>query len=324
MTILGHLAEVVAGLLRDDERRVLLGEDVADGGMLGLSRDAVKNPALRPRVLSTPLLPITSFAHAAGLAGAGRHPLVLLPGVGAALEGLTGLREAAAWSWRNRDSVGTPIAVPLCVVAPCGPGFGLGGDASEAAATMLASIAGLTVLCAGRAEEAGAWLRAAAEHAVTHGPTVLLLPRRVLLGAVSGPPAQSLGRDPTSPHRVREGETVTVLSWGAALSIATAAVEATGVDATVIDVGCLSPLPRAALEAEAKATGRIVIVHAGPRTGGIGAELAASFADAAILHLDAPVVRVAGADSPLRPADEGDAVPSVERVAKAIERIASY
>lgn len=336
MTVLGHLAEVVTQLLRDDEQRVLLGEDVIDGGMLGLSRDAVKDRELRGRVLSTPLVPTVLLAHAAGLAAAGRRPLVLLPGVGAALEGLAGLREAAAWSWRNQDSADSTssadstdstskaVQVPLCVVAPCGPGFGLGGDAGEAAATMLTTIPGLTVLCAGRAEAAGAWLRAAAEHAAAHGPTVLLLPRHVLLGTASGVHADDLGHEPTAPHRIRDGEAVTVLTWGAALSVTMAAVEQSGVDAAVIDVGCLAPLPRAALEAEAKATGRIVIVHSGPRSGGVGAELAASFADAAILHLDAPIVRVTGSDPPLRPTDEGDAVPSVERVAKALERVARY
>lgn len=324
MSVLGSLAEVVAQLLRDDERRVLLGEDVADGGMLGLSREAVKDRELRARVLSTPLTPTVLFAHAAGLAGTGAHPLVLLPGVGAALEGLAGLREAAMWSWRNESAV----HVPLCIVAPCGPGFGLGGDAGEAAAAVLAAVPGLTVLCAGQAAEAGAWLRAAAEHAVAEGPTVLLLPRRVLLGSTSssagGSPIESLGRRPTAAARVREGEAVTVFAWGEALPVALEAAQTSGIDAAVIDVGCLAPLPLSGLEAEARATGKLVIVHAGPRTGGVGAELAAHFADAAILHLDAPIVRVTGATPPLRPADEAAAVPTVERVVEAIERVASY
>lgn len=320
MTVLGHLADVVATLLREDERRVLLGEDVADGGMLGLSREAVKDRELRARAIATPLVPAVLVAHAAGLAGAGRHPLVLLPGVGALLEGLAGLREAATWSWRNEGSV----RVPLCLVAPCGPGFGVGGDAGEAVAGVLATVPGLTVLCAGRAEEAGAWLRAAVEHAAVEGPTVLLLPRRMLVGAAPGSTAERLEGSPTAARRVREGGAITVFSWGAALPVALAAAEASGVDAAVVDVGCLAPLPRAMLEAEAKATGRIVIVHAGPRTGGVGAEIAASFADAAILHLDAPVVRVTGADPPLRHEDEAGAVPTVQRVTEAIERIASY
>jgi pyruvate/2-oxoglutarate/acetoin dehydrogenase E1 component len=320
VTVLSHLAEVVAELLREDERRVLLGEDVLDGGMLGLSREAVKDRELRARVIPTPLVPTVPFAHAAGLAAAGRHPVVLLPGTSALLEGLAGLREAATWSWRNEDC----MPVPLCVVAPCGPGLGLGGDAGEAAAAMLAAVPGLRVLCAGRPEHAGAWLRAAVEHAASDGPTVLLLPRSVLLATLQGPLARALGRSPVAAHRVRDGRVVTVFAWGAALPLALAAVEQSGVDAAVVDPGCLVPLDLPTLEAEARATGRLVIVHAGPRAGGVGAELAAHLADAAILCLDAPILRMTGAPPPLRPSDEADALPRMEQVVEALVSTASY
>lgn len=325
MTVLAHLADVVAELLRQDERRVLLGEDVLDGGMLGLSRQAVKDRELRARVVATPLQPTITFAHAAGMAAAGRHPIVLLPGTTALFEGLAGLREAVAWAWRNELSeVGGAASVPLCIVAPCGPGLGIGGDAGEAAAALLAAVPGLHVLCAGRPEELGAWLRAAVEHAAAHGPTVLLVPRRLLLAVPLGPHAAALDRSPTTAARVRDGRALTVLAWGAALPVALAAVETAGVDAAVVDVGCLAPLDLPTLEAEARATGRLAIVHAGPRAGGVGAEIAAHLADAAILSLDAPILRVSGAEPPLRPLDEADALPRVERVVEALQRLASY
>jgi pyruvate/2-oxoglutarate/acetoin dehydrogenase E1 component len=320
VTVLAHLADVVAELLREDERRVLLGEDVLDGGMLGLSRQVVKDRELRARAIATPLTPTVPFAHAAGLAAAGRHPIVLLPGTSALLEGLAGLREAASWAWRNEGAV----SVPLCIIAPCGPGLGLGGDAGEAAAAMLAAVPGLHVLCASQPEHAGAWLRAAVAHAAEHGPTVLLVPRRVLLSSSQGPHARELPRSPTAAHRVRDGGRVTVLAWGAALAVALEAVAAAGADAAVIDVGCLSPLDLPTLEAEARATGRVLVVHAGPRKGGVGAELAAHLADAAILSLDAPILRVSGAEPPLRPLDEADALPTVARVAEAVQRLAYY
>ena len=320
MTVLAHLAEVVAELLREDERRVLLGEDVLDGGMLGLSRLAVKDRGLAARVIATPLVPTVPFAHAAGLAAAGRHPLMLLPGASTLLEGLAGLREAALWAWRNEGAV----SVPLCIIAPCGPGLGVGGDAGEATAAMLAAVPGLHVVCASRPEQVGAGLRAAVEHAAGHGPTVLLLPRRVLLDASQGPFARELGRSPTAAHRVRDGAAVTVMAWGEALPVALRAVEAAGADAAVVDVACLAPLDLPALEAEARATGRVLIVHAGPRTGGVGAELAAHFADATILTLDAPIVRVSGAEPPLRALDEADALPRLERVVEAVQRLSRY
>jgi pyruvate/2-oxoglutarate/acetoin dehydrogenase E1 component len=151
-----------------------------------------------------------------------------------------------------------------------------------------------------------------------------MLPRGVLLGVPQGPLLHELGRSPVMAHRVRDGGAATVFAWGAALPVALEAVERSGVDAAVVDPGCLAPLDLPTLEAEARATGRLVIVHAGPRGGGVGAELAAHFADAAILCLDAPILRVTGAVPPLRPSDEADALPRVERVAEAIQRTASY
>jgi pyruvate/2-oxoglutarate/acetoin dehydrogenase E1 component len=320
MTVLAHLATVIAELVRDDERRVLLGEDVLEGGMLGLSREAAKDRALVGRVLPTPLVPTVPFAYAAGLAYAGRHPIVLLPGTTALFEGLAGLREAVAWAWRNEQAA----PLPVCIVVPCGPGLGLGGDAGEAASALVAAVPGLHVLCASRPEDAGAWLRAAVDLAATAGPTVLLLPRRTLLSAPQGPFAVALGRGPTAAKRVRDGSALTVFAWGAALLVALEAVEIAGIDAAVVDVGCLSPLDLPTLEAEARATGRLAIVHAGPRAGGVAAELAAHLADVAILHLDAPIVRVSGAEPPLRPQGEAEALPRPERVALALEHLARY
>ncbi len=318
MSVLESLSERVADLLREDERRVLVGEDAADGGMLGLSRVAAGDPGLRSRILSTPLVPASLAAHAAGLAAGGQHPIVLLADVGALVEGFAGLREAASWSWRNDG-----LAVPLCFVAPCGPGLSLGGLATEAPEAVLARVPGLHVLCAGQAEDMGAWLRAAVEHAATEGPTVLLLPRRLLLG-VAGTQAHDLGRSPTAAYAVREGTAATVFAWGDALGIALEAATLSGVDATVIDVGSLAPLPLTELETHARATGKLVVVHSGPRVGGLGAELAAHFADTAILHLDAPILRVTGADAPRSAADEDAALPAVAEVAEAITRVASY
>ena len=133
-----------------------------------------------------------------------------------------------------------------------------------------------------------------------------------------------LPHEPGAAHRVRDGARLTVFSWGEALPVALAAVEQAKVDAAVVDVGCLAPLDLPTLEAEAKATGRLVIVHAGPRRGGAGAELAAWLADSAILYLDAPVVRVTGADPPLHRSDEAAAVPDPEQVAEALTRVASF
>jgi pyruvate/2-oxoglutarate/acetoin dehydrogenase E1 component len=290
-----------------------------DGGMLGLSRACVADEQLRARVLATPLSPSTSVAHAAGLARAGRRPiLVFASGLGL-VEGLAGLREAARLGWRT----GAAEGLPLLMVAPSGPGFGLGADAVDGIDAMLARVPGLRVLCAGQPSEADAWLRAAADFDGGEAPTVLLLPRRTLLAEVDGSRPE-LGRTATAAARVRDGAAATVFTWGETVDVALAAVAQADIDAAVVDVGCLAPLDTDGLVTEAKATGKIVIAHAGPAAGGLGGELAALFADAAILHLDAPITRVTGAAGPLGHADEARAVPSVSSIADALVRVARY
>ena len=313
---LEHMADVVADLLRQDADAILLGEDVADGGMLGLSRHVASDPELSARVVSTPLTPAVVFAHAAGLALGGRRPIVLLHSTTALVEGLAGLREACLLPWRS----GHARRVPLLVVAPFGPGFGLGGDASDEIEGLLTRLPGLRVLCASRAQDAGAWLRAAASTAAEDGPTVLLLPRALLVRSLTEPATHELLRDADEVDVVRDGEAVTVFSWGAGVELALQATAAAEVDARVVDVGCLAPLPRESLLRHAKATGRIVIVHGSDRA--VAAELSALFADGAILHLDAPVTRIGGAAGPTD--DERASFPTLQRLADAIASVASY
>ena len=321
MSVLQHLGAVVVELLREDPRRLLLGEDVADGGMLGLSRLAYADELLRPRILTTPLVPHAFVGHVAGLALAGWHPLALLPSTSALIEGMAALRDVSRVPWSSGDE----RRMPALFVAPFGPGFGLGSDCDQSVDAQLASIAGIRLFCAGSAREAGAWLRTSADAAVETGPTVLLLPRSLLLQELDPGEAMSvLTRDVGRPATIRTGPQVTVFAWGAAVEPAVAACEHGGIEATVVDIGCLAPLDRSALLEAARATGKIVIVHAGPRSHGLGAELAALFADQAILTLDAPVLRVTGQDGPLAPREEHLALPEVAHIAAAIEHVATY
>ncbi len=317
MNVLQHLATVIADLLRSDDRRVVLGEDVADGTMLGLTKVAAEDEVLAGRLLATPLCPTVLPAHAAGLAAEGFRPIVVCPEASALVDSLAAIREAAKLGWRH----GTPA--PVVFIAPFGPGFGLGGGSTEGPASVLARVPGLRVVVLADANEAGAVLRAAAEGWAGDEPTVLLVPRTLALATVDDA-VDALARPFATPRRVREGEAATVFTWGACVPLVRAAVERSGQDARIVDVECLSPLDRAALTEEAKATGKIVIAHEGPRHCGVGSELAALFADDAILTLDAPVLRITGDDGPLGASAEARALPDLETLTTAITHVATY
>ncbi|MBZ5715568.1 transketolase C-terminal domain-containing protein [Nannocystis pusilla] len=321
MSTLERLSTIVAELLRDDVRRVLLGEDVRQGGMLGLSRAATRDPSLGLRVLATPLTPAAGLAHATGLALAGRRPIVLLQSATALLEGYAALRELG----RIAGTSAGERSAPVLIVAPTGPGFGLGGDGADSPDGAIAGVPGLRVAILGDAREAGAMLRTAANFEAGEDPTVLLLPRALLLREVEdGDVVENLGRPLCAARCVRDGAAATVFAWGAAVDVACAAAEQSGHDAAVYELGGLAPLDVEAVVAAAAQTGKLVIAHAGGLSFGPGAELAALLADRAILHLDAPIVRVSGRDGPLARQDEMSGLPGVAAIADAIHQVVTY
>lgn len=320
MNALERLSPIVAALLRDDPRRVVLGEDARQGGMLGLSRAAIDDPELNPRVLATPLTPATCLAHATGLALAGRRPIVLLPSAAALVEGYAALRELGRVA---RASAGERSA-PVLMVAPTGPGFGLGGDGADSPEGLIAALPGLRAAILGDAREAGAMLRAAADFEAGDEPTVLFLPRPLLLREVEVADFKDRLERPLCAARVvREGAAAAVYAWGAAVDLACAAAEQSGHDAAVVELGGLSPIDEETVVAAAT-SGKLVIAHAGGRAFGPGAELAALLAERAILRLDAPIVRVTGRPGPHAYTDEMAGLPGVDAIAAAIDRVVTY
>jgi 2-oxoisovalerate dehydrogenase E1 component beta subunit len=111
-----------------------------------------------------------------------------------------------------------------------------------------------------------------------------------------------------------------VLAYGTMVHVALAAADEAGIDAEVIDLRTLVPLDRDTVIASVKKTGRCVIVHEAPRTCGYGAELSALVQEACFYHLEAPIERVTGWDTPYPHAFEWDYFPGPTRVAKAMKR----
>jgi len=122
---------------------------------------------------------------------------------------------------------------------------------------------------------------------------------------------------------VQEGKEVTVIAWGSMLHRTLQSLS--GLDVEVIDLMTLNPFDEEAIYKSVKKTGRVVIVHEAPKTGGFGAELSASIAENAILYLKAPIMRVAAYDVviPL-PRLEEHYMPTVERIRNAIQDIMKY
>jgi len=319
-TVLEQLATVVAELLHEDARRVVLGEDVSDGGMLGLTRAALADETLAPRLLGLPLTSTAGLSHAAGLAIGGARPMVLMPSVSALVEGLAALRETTRFSKRYD----TERSLPLLIVAPCGPGFGLGGDAAMDAVSYLTCIDGLRVLVGAEPSEFPALLRAAAAFDAGESPTVLLLPRNLLLREMDPSTDDELDDAIDQVRTLEHGDDLTVFCWGAAVERVQQAAQRAEASTRVTDLVSLQPLDRDGILEAARATGRVVIVSPGAPSNGPSCQIAALLADEAILHLDAPVKHLYGRTGDVEARHEHDLIPSIDAITSTLNATATY
>jgi 2-oxoisovalerate dehydrogenase E1 component beta subunit len=120
---------------------------------------------------------------------------------------------------------------------------------------------------------------------------------------------------------VREGSDLTVLAYGTMVHVARASVEEQGIDAEVIDLRTLMPLDFETIEQSVKKTGRCLVVHEAPRTSGFGAELVAMVQERCFYHLEAPVERVTGWDTPYPHSYEWSYFPGPKRMKRALEKV---
>jgi 2-oxoisovalerate dehydrogenase E1 component beta subunit len=125
----------------------------------------------------------------------------------------------------------------------------------------------------------------------------------------------------------REGTHVTVIAWGAMWHEADQAVREAatmGIEAELIDLRSLQPLDIDAIAGSVRKTGRAVVVHEAPRTCGFGAEISALIQERCFLHLEAPVTRVTGFDTPFPYTLESEYLPRAPRILKAIREVVAF
>jgi 2-oxoisovalerate dehydrogenase E1 component beta subunit len=120
---------------------------------------------------------------------------------------------------------------------------------------------------------------------------------------------------------VREGADLTILAYGTMVHVALAAVEEQGIDAEVIDLRTLVPLDIESIERSVAKTGRCLVVQEAPRTSGFAAELSALVQERCFYHLEAPVERVTGWDTPYPHAYEWAYFPGPKRMKRALEKV---
>lgn len=322
LTLVDAVRTALAREMATDPTVLVLGEDVgADGGVFRAT-DGLLQRFGPDRVLDTPLSESLFVGLAVGLAAQGFRPVVEYQFLGFMYPGIEQLASHAS---RFRTRTLGRITCPLVVRAPYGTGIHAPEHHSESFEAMLAHIPGLRVVIPSSPARAYGLLLAAIRDP---DPVVFLEPTRLYRSShetvVDDGTALALDRC----EIVRPGTDLTLVAWGACMTEAVAAADALaadGVEAEVIDVATIKPLDMATILASVGRTGRCVIVHEAPRTGGVGAEIAAGLAGEGLTSLLAPVARVTGYDTvmPL-PRLEQHYLPSVERVVAAARRVLEY
>ena len=327
------LREAIAEEMERDERVFCIGEDIGvPGGWGGAFTVTLGLEKKFPdRMIDTPIAELGFFGIAVGAALMGMRPIVDVQyGDFLFLASDQIINNAA----KLRYMSGGAAKVPLVMRAPIGA-TGRGSQHAQSMERYFTGVPGLKVVAPSNAHDAKGLLKAA----VRDDNPVLIFEHKLLYGS-RGARAESGATDATSeiPERDytvpldkaalrRPGSHVTILAWLLMLhhSLAAAAIlSAEGIEAEVFDVRSLSPLDYETIGASVRKTGRVVIVEEGPKTGGVGAELAAGVMERFSDSLMAPVGRVASPDVPVpfAPVLENVYRPSVPLIVDAARRVA--
>jgi 2-oxoisovalerate dehydrogenase E1 component beta subunit len=324
MPVITYLEAIRHALFEEmarDERVYVLGEDVgAYGGAFKVTEGLLERFG-ESRVVDTPISEQAIVGSAIGASYMGMRPVAEIQFIDFIACCFDMLTNFAATS-RYRNGAG----VPLVVRGPCGGGVGGGPFHSLNPEAFFLNTPGLKMVEPSTAYDAKGLLKAA----IRDDDPVLYFEHKFLYRRVKDEVPDEDYVVPLGKAAVRrQGTDLTIVTFGAMVHTALEAarrLEEDGVEAEVIDLRSLAPLDREAILESVGKTSRALLLYEARRTGGIGGELAAIIAEEAFEYLDAPIVRVASADTPVpyAPPLEAAFLPSVDQVVAAARRVVEY
>jgi len=320
-----RLAEAVRRTLKVELERnpkvLVFGEDVGVKGGVHLVTEGLQKAFGADRVFDTSLSEEGIIGRAVGMAIAGLMPVAEIQFRKYADPATEQLNNCGTMRWRTANRFAAPIVVRM-------PG-GFGKDVGDPWHSLsdevrFAHAIGWQLAMPSNAADAVGLLRSAMRG---RNPTIFFEHRSLLM--TSDGSARYPGDDYVLPfgkaNRVREGDRITVVSWGAMALRCIEAVDGLGEQAGVdlYDLRTIAPWDRVTILASIQRTGRCLIVHEDTITAGFGAEIAATAAREAFWFLDAPVERMAVDDVPMpyHPMLLNAVLPNVERIAERIEEV---
>jgi pyruvate dehydrogenase E1 component beta subunit len=302
-----------------DDRIIILGEDVGLNGGVFRVTEGLHDQFGPNRVVDSPLAESGIIGTSIGLAIAGLRPVPEIQ-----FEGFLGpaYDQLCTHAARIRTRTRGTLTCPLTVRVPIGGGIHAPELHSDSPETIYSHNAGLKVVMPSTPYDAKGLLTSALRDP---DPVIFFEPKRIYRAFREEVPEESYTLPIGKARVVREGNEMTMVSWGASMVQCMNAVEASSHDIELIDVRTINPLDYDTIMTSVRKTGRCVIVHEAPLTCGVGAEIAARIMEQCFLQLEAPVQRVTGFDTIMPYYKlELEYLPDAERVGKAIEELAAY
>ena len=321
MNLLQAVNDALRVEMRRDPRVVVLGEDVGNFGGVFRATEGLQAEFGPDRCIDTPLAESGIVGTAIGMALYGMRPVPEIQFgdyIYPAFDQI--VNELAKMRYRS----GGEYAAPVVVRTPIGGGIKGGHYHSQSPEALFTHVPGLKVVCPSNPIDAKGLLASAIRG---EDPVIFMEPKRYYRAARADVPEGEYTIPLGEAKVVRPGKQVTVIAWSAMVHTALEAAEKgaqQGYDLEVIDLRTLVPFDEAAILASVQKTGRVVIAHEAPRTCGFGAELAATIAEKAILHLEGPILRVTGLDTPFPYTLEHEYLPDADRILDAVERLVRF
>jgi pyruvate dehydrogenase E1 component beta subunit len=322
MNMVQAINRALAQEMERDDRFIVLGEDVGRDGGVFRATEGLFERFGPERVVDTPLAESAIIGASIGMAALGLRPVPEIQFMGFIYPAFNQIVSHAA---RMRNRTRGRFTVPLTVRTPYGAGVKALEHHSESTEALFCQIPGLTVVVPSSPHDAKGLLAASLR---SDDPVIFLEPAKLYRAEKQEVPEDPFEVPLRKADVVREGKDVSIIAWGAMVPVARRAAEAAsaeGVDVEIVDLRTLSPMDRETVVASARKTGRAMVVHEAPKTCGLGAEVAATIAESALLSLNAPVMRVTGWDItvPL-PKTEDLYYPNPERVLRAVRKLMEY
>ena len=321
-TIAQAVRDAMLEEMERDERVIVLGEDVGVDGGVFRATDGLIERFGAERVIDTPLAESSIIGMSVGLAATGFRPIAEIQFMGFVYPAINQLFAHAA---RMRNRTRGTLSCPMVVRMPYGGGIHPPEHHSESYEALFLNTPGFKVVVPSNPYDAKGLLISAIRD---DDPVLFMEPKRIYRAFREAVPAENYTVPLGQAVVAREGEDVTLIAWGAMVRVCLDAAEVLAredISAEIVDLRTLNPLDRETMISSVVKTGRAVVVHEAPRTGGFGAEISAQIHEHAMLQLEAPVQRVAGFDV-VFPLSHSEKLylPSRERIVKAAEKVLAF